>query len=316
MLMNIMIVTNSRYLEPAYVMLYSLFENHPEEPMDIYLPYEDLSGRELEELTEFVASFAGKKLYPLYVGTEFKQRVTSKSGINIETYYRIVGAELLPADMERILYLDVDMVVKGALTELYHADLTGHPFAVCEDIYGIINGFHSENKARLGIPEEYTYFNAGVMLYNLSYLRTHDGVNRMLEAIYQNYERYIYNDQDVMNELYYDKLLYLGWDEYNCPPAWYYVNKTELGAGRLRFADYNTLQREADKPEFVETYQNVTRQIYENARIVHYLGDTKPWSKTRKQATLYDMFDEVYGEYYSRMKIYRQSLRETGNVLE
>ena len=310
--MDIMIVTNSKYLEPTYIMLYSLFINHTEIPMDIYLPYEDLTEQELAELQDFVAGFAGKKLYPLYVGTAFKNRVVSHSGINVETYYRILGIDLLPQNLERILYLDVDIVIKGSLVDLYEMEIENHPFVVCEDIYGKINGFHEENKNRLGIPEKDTYFNAGVMLYNLSYLRQNDEADHMLEAIYQNYERYIYNDQDVMNELYYDKLLYVGWDEYNCPPAWYFIDKESLGAGELKFADYNLLQNVADWDEFLKRYQNVTSQIYENARIIHYMGNTKPWSATRELTKVYDIFDQSYLEAESAMKRYRDAAGETG----
>ena len=310
--MNIMIVTNSKYLGQTYIMLYSLFVNHTGILMDVYLPYEDLSGQELMELQKFVEGFSGKKLYPLYVGTAFKQKVVSRNGINVETYYRILGIDLLPPALERILYLDVDMVIKGSLMDLYQKDIENRPFAVCEDIYGKINGFHEANKRRLGIPGGYSYFNAGVMLYNVSYLRAHDAASRMLEAIYRDYTRYEYNDQDVMNELYYDKLLYVGWDEYNCPPAWYFIDKESLGAGELKFADYNLLQNVADRDEFLKRYQNVTSQIYENARIIHYMGNTKPWSATRELTKVYDIFDQSYLEAESAMKRYRDAAGETG----
>ena len=93
--MNIMIVTNSAYLKPAYIMLHSLFLHHQQEEMDIYLPYEDISESELAELTSFAEHYAGKKIYPLYVGDEFKKKVQSRNGINVETYYRILGINLL-----------------------------------------------------------------------------------------------------------------------------------------------------------------------------------------------------------------------------
>ena len=298
--MNLMIVTNSKYLEPAYVMLTSLFLHHIEDEIDIYLPYEDLTEQELSELVQFVEAIPGKKIYPLYIGTEFKGRVSSNSGINVETYYRILGVNLLPKEIDKILYLDVDMVIKGSLWGLYNTEIEGHPFVVCEDIFGKINGFHGENMERLGIPDIYTYFNAGVMLFNVAYLREHDCVEEMLQSIYQNYKRYIYNDQDVMNELYYNKLIYAGWDEYNCPPAWYYLNKKRLAEGKLEFAEYSVLQAQANNPEFLEEYQNVAKQIYDNAKIIHYLGDTKPWSQTRKPAVLYDLFDQAYEVYYKQ----------------
>ena len=187
--MNIMIVTNSAYLKSTYIMLYSLFLQHHQEKMNIYLPYEDISENELAELTAFVESYAGKKIYPLYVGEEFKTKVHSRNGINVETYYRILGINLLPESVERTLYLDVDMVIRGSLNALYETKLGNAAFAVCEDIYGIINGFHAANKRRLLIPEEYSYFNAGVMLYNVKFLRDTGAVEKILDNIYQNYER-------------------------------------------------------------------------------------------------------------------------------
>lgn len=304
--MNIMIVTNSAYLEPTYIMLYSLFVNHEEESIDVYLPYEDLSDVELAELGTFCKSFSGKQLHPLYVGTKFKENVESRNGINVETYYRILGIDLLPEELERILYLDVDMVITGSLRQLYATDLTNKAFAVCEDIFGIINGFHEANKKRIGIPDGYSYFNAGVMLLHLDYLRETGAAKQMLHNIYENYERYEYNDQDVMNEMYYDKLAFVGWDEYNCPPAWYYLNKDAMAAGKLEFAGYSAIEKlTQNEEEFVRKYQNVTKQIYENAKIVHYLADTKPWRDTRKAARIYDIFDQAYYQYAAALKEYR-----------
>ena len=67
-MMNVMIVTNSGYLKPAVVMLYSLFLQEQGE-VSVYLPYEDLTRQELEGLCRFVESFPGYQLIPLYVGT-------------------------------------------------------------------------------------------------------------------------------------------------------------------------------------------------------------------------------------------------------
>ena len=48
-MMNVMIVTNSRYLKPTVVMLYSLFLQEQGE-VTVYLAYEDLTDQELEGL--------------------------------------------------------------------------------------------------------------------------------------------------------------------------------------------------------------------------------------------------------------------------
>ena len=202
-MMNIMIVTNSRYLKTTAVMLYSLFMQEAG-PVNVYLPYEDIQPQELADLQKYVSSFPQKKLIPLYVGTQFKEMVQSRNGIMVETYYRIIGWGMLPDDVERILCLDVDLVIQKSLQGLYNTDLGDHVFAVCEDIFGKINGFHEGNKRRLGIPTEGNYFNAGVMLVNVKALRAGNEVEKILANVYQNYEHYEYNDQDVLNEMYQD----------------------------------------------------------------------------------------------------------------
>ena len=301
--MNLMIVTNSKYLPYTYVMLFSLFQNHPGTEIDVFLPYEDLSETEIATLSAFCAAFAGKKLTPLYVGTAFKEQVQSRNGINVETYYRILGLKLLPESMDRILYLDVDMVIKGDLTPLYNMDLTGKAFAVCEDIFGKINGFHEANKRRLSIPPQYSYFNAGVMLFNLKLLREEQAADRMLENIYRDYERYEYNDQDVMNEMYYDRLTWTGWDMYNCPPCHYYLDQAASAAGKLVFADYDRMKAMGEDPQtFLSQYLNLTEQIYAQAAVIHYLADTKPWSRTRKEASVYEIFDRAYREAFDALQ--------------
>lgn len=301
-MMNIMIVTNSAYLGPTYTMLYSLFLCHEQEEMNIYLPYEDLKQEELLNLKIFVETFRGKTLYPLYVGKMFKEKVVSNNGINVETYYRILGINMLPESLDKILYLDVDMIIQGSLKRMYEIDMGNAPFAACEDIYGIINGFHEANMRRLEIPENYSYFNAGVMLYNVNFLRNTNAVEFMLDNVYKKYKKYEYNDQDVMNELYYNKVRYLGWDEYNCPPIWCYLNKKKMQQGILKFADYNEIREMSKNPEkLIHDYQDITKQIYQNAKVIHYLGNTKPWSKTREKSKLYELYDEAYKKIVNKM---------------
>ena len=293
--MNIMIVSNSIFLPYTKVMLSTLFKTHPNDDMRVFLPYEDIAKEELEELSSFVSGYPGKKLFPLYVGEEFKSVVKSRNGINVETYYRILCMDMLPEDVDRILYLDSDMVIKEELNSLYNTNISDKAFAVCEDIFGILNGFHDANKYRMNIPDEYSYFNAGVMLYNMDFLRKDDACKKLLDNIYKDYERYEYNDQDVMNELYFDRLLFVGWDIYNCPPAWYYLNKKSLETGAVSFASYDTIKSFSEEGgASIDEYINVTSQIYESAHIIHYLADTKPWSKTRKEASVYEIFDKAF----------------------
>ena len=294
--MNVLIASNRDYLKYTMVMLYSLFMNN-DVSIDVYMPYNNLRNEDIVMLESFISFFQDKHFHPIKLDGEFDKSVTSHNNISIETYYRILAIDLLPKDIDRILYLDVDMIIQGSLESLYWGDLTGYPFLVCEDILGILNGFHEANKFRMGIPPEYSYFNAGVMLFNLEYLRKTNASEMVIDRIYKNQDRYEYNDQDVLNEVYYDKLRFVPWDKYNCPPGIYFLDREELGKGKVVFASYNEIKDlSSDIKRLSDRYIDVTDQIKNKAIIIHYMGNSKPW-KSDKNSSTFSLFNSVYFEY-------------------
>ena len=226
--MNIMVASNSKYIPFCKVMLASLFEQDGDRDIHVYMPYDGLSDRELAELGDFIEGHEGKHFHPMQVDPEFKERVESHNGISIETYYRILAIDMLPDSVEKILYLDSDMVIQKSIAGLWDTELKDRYFAVCEDIIGILNDFHEANKKRMNIPSEYSYFNAGVMLMNIAALKRDGICTKVLGRIYTDFERYEYNDQDVLNEMFYYRLIYLPWQKYNCPPALYITDGRKI----------------------------------------------------------------------------------------
>lgn len=300
--MNILIATNSKFLEPAVTMLYSLFTQHPDTEMDIYLPYHDLKPDEVESLMNYMDAFTAKRLHPFDVGAEFSKRVKAFGHFSVEIFYRILAIDMLPKDIDRILYLDADIIVKGDLTALYNSNIEGHPFTVCEDISAKINDMDKKIKDNIGMPHETPYFNSGVMLFNLDYLRDTKASKRMLKEIYDKYDKYPYPDQDVMNMMFADELLYAGWDIYNCPPCAYFLDLMAAEQGSLKFATYAEVRKASKHPEsFAKRYMNITAAIRDNAHIIHYIGEDKPWLEGAHNSSIYyRMFGDLYRKYHEQ----------------
>jgi len=94
--------------------------------------------------------------------------------------FRTQLAELLP-QLERVLYLDADIIVRRDIAELYRSDLDGMPVGGVADlgIYMMLRRerIRGETRlkhyfARLGIdPRRSLYVNAGVLLMDLAALR-------------------------------------------------------------------------------------------------------------------------------------------------
>ena len=110
--MNILIAANTKFIGPTSVMVYSLCRSHKSAEVDIYLAYHDLEEQDIERLQNIISYFEKKRLHPIDVGNEFASKITVKRHFSYETYYRILVVDLLPKDMERILYLDADMLIK------------------------------------------------------------------------------------------------------------------------------------------------------------------------------------------------------------
>lgn len=49
-------------------------------------------------------------------------------------YLKLLMPQLLPTNIERCLFLDVDIIINADITELYHIDLVDNIIAAAEDI--------------------------------------------------------------------------------------------------------------------------------------------------------------------------------------
>ena len=262
-------------------MVYSLCRSHKDAEIDIYLAYHDLRVQDIERLQKIISHFAQKKLHLLDVGGEFALRVSKAGRFSHETYYRILALNMLPQNIERILYLDADMLVKKELTEVYETPMSETcPFTVCDDIEGHTRGTYESTLDRVAIPHNFHYFNAGFILMNLNYLRKRNSIGYILDAFYRESNRYPFPDQDILNIMYYDKVQFVPWALYNLPPDWWKIDTESLSRGIIRFASYPDMLNPSIYQE--ERFADATIQIRDNACIIHYMGFLKPWMYRNK----------------------------------
>ena len=164
----------------------------------------------------------------------------------IDTYSRLWVAEFFPADTEKVLYLDSDMVVVGPIDELWDTDLGGHVLAAVT-----IPG--SNRCPSLGIPEQYGYFQSGVLLFDLARWREERVFERLFTWLTNNPRKIVDADQDVLNACLYDRRLGL-------PYIWNVIAPF--------YFDYHPLGMS----------EEARREVTRLARIIHFNGPMKPWS--------------------------------------
>ena len=107
-------------------------------------------------------------------------------------YYRLMAPSLLPSAVNRVIYLDSDLIVRKNLAALWDHDLSGAPVGAVCDPAGAVPA------EKLGLrPED--YFNSGVMLVDLDRWRALNLGVRVAQYIVEHPEEITYWDQDGLN---------------------------------------------------------------------------------------------------------------------
>lgn len=193
---NIVINMNSAYFPYSLVMLKSVFENNTDSFFCVYLLYSDMRQWELDYLDAFIRSISGN-FVPVKVDNRVFQDFPIEKRWTVETYYRLLIPQLLPADVSSVVYLDIDLVVDDRISELFQLDLNGYYLAACEDLHEALN---VQKLNRIwNRPSAAKYFNAGVMVLNLTEIRQKIQFADYVKVIHAMQNDLPYMDQDILN---------------------------------------------------------------------------------------------------------------------
>ena len=266
--MNILLAFNSNYYMPALVLLKSLLVNNQWcREIRIYVLYSDLKPGEIRRFSQVAEESGIAKAIFLPVETDtFKDAPLHLKWISRETYYRLLAQEMLPESVERVLYLDVDMIVMGSLEEFYHQDFEGKLLVACNR-YGP-GWVDPKRLEQLTLPRDTIYFNAGTLLYDLAGQRQQIDPNILYEYPVLFYQQLKYGDQDVLNAVFYGLTKFADWRVYNC------------------FDSNTTRQRQEDR-------------VRRSCKIFHYNGRGKPWTERYwgRMAWLFWDYAQLLPEY-------------------
>lgn len=272
--MNILITLNSNYILPSKVMLKSLFLNNPEENFDIYLIHSSLKDEELYDLSHYIG-IHGSTLKPIYINNSYFKDAPVLLHYTREMYYRLLAYKFLPDDLDRILYLDPDILNLNPIDELYNMDIEGFMYAGAS--HNVISN-KEINKIRLMPYEIDGYYNSGVLLMNLDLQRKLVDEQSIYEFVKKYSSKLVLPDQDILNALYSTKIKSLDEKLYNYDARFYsYYKITSNGICDMDYVINNTV-------------------------ILHFCGRKKPWQKNYS------------GKFHSLYKHYEKLANQSASV--
>lgn len=103
-----------------------------------------------------------------------------------------------------MLYLDTDVLFKGAIHELFHFEMKRHSTAMVRETE--IKSYNYVYKHNLGHSR---YYNSGVILMDLSMWRANNNQQRFFDFLQTNFEKLAFPDQDAINVLFYNVIIEL-----------------------------------------------------------------------------------------------------------
>ncbi|MBQ4404624.1 MAG: hypothetical protein II857_09470 [Selenomonadaceae bacterium] len=94
----------------------------------------------------------------------------------IGTFFKLLIPEVIPADVDKVIYLDSDMLVNLDIQELWKINLDDKPLAAVLEMEANAFNYKTHDAAQkylltAGFVKYEEYFNAGLLLMNLKYLR-------------------------------------------------------------------------------------------------------------------------------------------------
>ncbi|CDD47968.1 glycosyltransferase family 8 [Bacteroides sp. CAG:875] len=242
---------DTSYVKYCIVMLTSLFENNREAKFHIHVIAGELSEEARRQLCNWVEQHYSQTLTIYEAGEDLLKgcMIYGNSHISLATYYRIFLETILPQDLQKVIYLDCDLVVNGSIKNFWDADISDYAVGCVEDMWS----GKSDNYTRLHYDASFSYFNAGVLLVNLDYWRKIEFQQKAVMYISQHVNELVFNDQDVLNALLHDCKLFLPF-RYNVQDGFLRRKR------RIRPEVWAVLDKELLHPV-----------------IMHYTGGKKPW---------------------------------------
>jgi lipopolysaccharide biosynthesis glycosyltransferase len=243
-------------------MVQSLVERlRPGAAATLYLVHDDLTQESIDLVGSIVDTV------PIVPSASQAEATPTKGRFRRQAAYPLLLAELLPPTVERVLFLDVDLLVLDDVSTVFATDLGDHAVAAapdvaiptCSDVRGV-KGWRER-----GIPQGAPYFNCGVLLIDLGRWRDREITPRVHDYL-RTTEHVDFLHQEALNAVL--------WDDW-----------------RALDRRWNLLASQDGR-----SYQSPVCTKWRDPGIVHFSGRMKPW-----RAPIGGPFDAPYRDVLERV---------------
>ena len=270
------LICDDAYVMPTVVTVKSLIENiHllPDERLIVHICTFSLNSENKAILRKLNSDNASVEILEVDQNA-FQKKIELVGQKSHVTHTSLIKFELpnLFLNIDNMLYLDSDIVIKRDINELFNINLSDYYMAASAEFWKYLNGVWNGYK----VSEIDFYFNSGVMMMNLKKMREDNLTQSLWDAKLTglNDPSRKTMDQDSLNDVCAKKTLPLSikWN--------------------FNTAFSNDVDLKLINQVFNERY-NSFEELFEDVRVIHYVGkEEKPWKYENA------IFRELWDSYY------------------
>jgi len=233
------------------VCMTSIILNNQNERINFHVFTDGINQEDIERL-KLLTKYENVKITIYYINKEVFKKFPTSVGWSYAIYYRFIMGKVLYGHVNKVLYLDADVLCIGSLKELIEINMEKY---VIIGICDFLENFQTRMQ-ELSIKNG-KYFNSGVMYIDVNRWFEEKISERAMQLLIKDPQKYKSFDQDVLNVLL---------------------------DGKVYFAD--------KKWDYMYDTMRMTHQLPKHIRLIHLTGDKpwQSWTQHHFLAKQYNEY--------------------------
>lgn len=193
--MNVVYSSDDNYVQHAVTSIVSLAQNNKNfKTINIYLIENNISIEKRNQVENLIEKYEQLSLEWINFSKWLKRlKLNMQWDISISAYARLFISEMLDKNIDKILYLDCDIIVNQSVYDLWNMDIKEYYIGAVQD------AVNDNTKNSVGIESGQPYYNSGVLLINLKKWREDNISEKFLQFIEKHHGKVVHHDQGVIN---------------------------------------------------------------------------------------------------------------------
>lgn len=211
----VFLASDDNYAPFVATTIYSILEN-TSSFVDFYILDGGITNKSKELIEQSLENFKNYSITYFDMSKYDLSRFPDVKHYSLNAFSRYFIPELVP-NLKKVIYMDVDIIVKGDIKELYDENL--EPYALGAVLENFYEGNYKYLKEK--IYPEYQggekYFNSGVLLLDVQKFRENNLSEKLVDLTIKLFKKLNCPDQDILNIVFENNFKQLDY-KYNYMP--------------------------------------------------------------------------------------------------